>query len=145
MSPSRSLFAPSQNVATSQPGRGVFACLLMAQEGLGSESRWKWWARGSRFFCKNFSQFHPCLPREKANFQSCLAWPPCSCLRFEHSGTKMGRLDIGPVYSTLCPKITSTRSTSKFHFNTFQYSIGGAVMPDAMTFGQDCTHGLHVL
>ncbi len=36
-------------------------------------------------------------------------------------------------------RITSTRSTSKFHLNTFQYSIGGSVMIDAITYDQDCT------
>ncbi len=56
-------------------------------------------------------------------------------------GTKRERwrFHIDPVYSTLCPRITSTRSTSKFYFNRFQYSVGGAVMLDAMTHGQDCT------
>ncbi len=48
-------------------------------------------------------------------------------------------LDIDPVYSRLSPRITSTRSTSKFRFNTFQYSVGGDVMTDAMIYGQDCT------
>ena len=77
-------------------------------------------------------------PLKKPNSSSVWHGPPSSCLPFEHSSTKMGSLDIDPVYSTLCPRITSTRSTSKFHFNMFQYSVGGAVMPDAITFGQDC-------
>ncbi len=55
-----------------------------------------------------------------------------------HSSIKMGSLDIELVYSTLCPSITSTHSTSKFHLNMFQYSIGGAVMLDAITYGKDC-------
>ncbi len=67
----RSLSAALLNVATSQPGHRLFACLLIAPEGLGSESRWKWWARGSGFFCKNFSPFPP----EKAKFLFRLAWP----------------------------------------------------------------------
>ncbi len=54
-------------------------------------------------------------------------WPP-----FEHSTAKMGSLDIDPVYSTLCPSITSTRSTSIFCINTSQCSVGGAVMLDAV-------------
>ncbi len=41
-------------------------------------------------------------------------WPP-----FEHSSTKMGSLDIDPVYSTLCPSITSTCSTSKITSTCF--------------------------
>ncbi len=65
--------------------------------------------------------------------------PPSRWPSFEHSSTKMGSLDIEPVHSTLCPSITTTRSTSKFHFNTFQYSIEGAIMLHAITCGQDCT------
>ena len=53
-----------------------FACLLMALEGLGSESLWKWWARGSGFPHENFSPFHPCLPLDKGKFHFCLAWLP---------------------------------------------------------------------
>ncbi len=37
-----------------------------------------------------------------------------------------------------CSSITSTSSKSKFHLNTFQYSVGGAVMPNAIIYGQDC-------
>ncbi len=55
--------------------KNVFSCLLIAPEGLGSESRWKWWARGTGVPHENFSQFHPCLPPQKAKFQSYLAWP----------------------------------------------------------------------
>ena len=54
----------------------------------------KWWARGSGFFCKNFSPFHPLLPPEKAIFLFCLACPPSRWLPFEHSGTKTDSLDI---------------------------------------------------
>ncbi len=117
MSPCRSLFVASQNVATSQPGHRVFECLRMAPEDPRNQTLWKWWARGSGFFCENFSPFHPLLPPQKAIFQSCLA---CPSSPFEDCSTKMGILDIEPVYSTLCPSITSTRSTSKFHFNTFR-------------------------
>ncbi len=60
-------------------------------------------------------------------------WPP-----FEHSSTKMGSLDIDPVYLTLCPSITSTCSTSEFHLNMLQYSVSGLVMLDAFTYGNDC-------
>ncbi len=59
-------------------------------------------------------------------------------LPFDYSSAKMGGLDIDSVYSTLCPSITSTRFTSKFHFNTFQYSVWGAVMLDTITYGHDC-------
>ncbi len=59
-------------------------------------------------------------------------------LPFEHSSAKMGSLDIDPVYSTLCPSITSTRSTLNFHSNTLQYSVGGAIMLDAIPYSQDC-------
>ena len=40
--------------------------------------------------------------------------------------------------------ITSTRSTSKFHINTFQVSVEGAVMLDAITYGQDCMSNIGV-
>ncbi len=78
-------------------------------------------------------------PLKKPIFSSVWHGSPSRWLLFEHSSTKMGGLDIELVYSTLCPNITSTRSTSKFHFNMLQYSVGGAVMPDAITYGQDCT------
>ncbi len=39
---------------------------------------------------------------------------------------------------TVCPKITSTNSTSKLQLNAFQYSVGDAVMLDAISYGQDC-------
>ncbi len=108
-------------------------------EGLGSESQWKWWARGLGFFHENFSQFHPFLLLKKSYFSSVWhgslsRWPP-----FEHSSTKMSSLDIELLYPTLCPSITSTRSTSKFHLNMFQYSVEGDVMTDTITCGQDCT------
>ena len=135
LSPHCSLLVPSPTLATSRPGHRVFACLLMAPEGLGDDSPWKMFAFGSRLFHENFSQFHPL---QKATFVFCLAWPPSRWPSFEHSSTKMGSLNIDPVYSTLCPRITSTHSSSKFYFNIFQYSVGGAVMPDAITYGQDC-------
>ena len=78
-------------------------------------------------------------PLKRPNFFSVWHGPPSRWLPFEHSSTKVGSLDIDPVYSTLYPSITSTCSTSNFHFNTFQYSIEGAVMLDAITYGQDCT------
>ncbi len=77
-------------------------------------------------------------PLNKPNFSSVWHGSLSSWLLFEPSSSKMGSLDIDPVYSTLCPRITFTRSTPKFHLNTFQYSIGGAVMPDSITYGQDC-------
>ncbi len=36
------------------------------------------------------------------------------------TSTKMGSLDFDPVYSTLCPSITLTRSTSNFHSNMLE-------------------------
>ena len=108
----------------------VFAYLL--------ESHWKMSAFGSGLFHENFTRFHPLLPLQKATFVFCLVCPPSRWPPFAHSSTKMGSLDIDTVYSTLCPSITSTRSTSKFYFNMFQYIVGGAVMSDAITYGQDC-------
>ncbi len=75
------------------------------------------------------------FPRKKPNFSPVWHALLSRWLPFEHSGTKMGSLDFEPLHSTLCPSITSTRSTSKFHLNTFHYSIGGSVMPDAITYG----------
>ncbi len=49
-----SLFVASPNVATSPPGHGAFACLLLAPEVLGNESHWKMSAFGSRFPHENF-------------------------------------------------------------------------------------------
>ena len=87
-----------------------------------------------------FSQFHPLLPPEKTTFLFCLVCPPPSRWpSFEHSSTKMGSLDIELVYSTLCPSITATYSMSKFYLNMLQYSIGGAVMLNTITYSQDCT------
>ncbi len=80
------------------------------------------------------------LPWRKLNFSSVWHGPLSRWLPFEPSSSKMGSLDIDPVYSTLCPSITSTRSTSRFCFNTFQYSIGGAVMLDTKTYGRDCMY-----
>ncbi len=96
--PCHSLFAASWNIATSQPRHRVFACLLMVLKGLGSESHWKMFAFGSGLFHETFGQFNPLLAPEKVNFLFCLACPPSSCLPFEHSSTKMGILDIDPVY-----------------------------------------------
>ncbi len=84
----------------------------------------------------NFIHFYPL---EKPNFSSVWHGPPSRWLPLEHSGAKMGSLEFDPVYSTLCPIITSTCSISKFHFNMFQYTVGGSVMPDTITYGQDCT------
>ncbi len=64
VSPCRSLFAASQNVASSKPGHGFFACLLIAPDGQGNESHWKMLAWGSGFSHENFSQFHLCWPPE---------------------------------------------------------------------------------
>ncbi len=40
--------------------------------------------------------------------------------------------------STMCPRFTSTHSTSKFHLNIFQCSAEGDVTPSAVTYGKDC-------
>ena len=71
-------------------------------------------------------------PLKKANFSSVWHGPLTRWLPFEHSSTKTGSLNTGPVYSTLCPSTKSIRSTSKFHLNMLQYSIGGDVMTDTL-------------
>ncbi len=78
-------------------------------------------------------------PLKKPNFSSFWHGPLSRWLPFEHSGTKMGSLDIDPVYSTLCPSITSTRTTANFHSNTFQYSVSGLVMLNTFSYSKDCT------
>ncbi len=138
MSPCRSLFAASWNIATSQPGHGVSACLLIAPKGLGSESQWKCWTRRSGFFCKNLVHFIHVYPLKKPNFSSVWHGPLSKWLPFEYSSTKMGSLDIQPLYSTLYPRITLTRSTSNFYSNTCQYHVSGLVMLDAFTYGKNC-------
>ncbi len=83
----------------------------------------------------NFIHFYPL---KKSYFSSVWHGSLSKWLPFEHSSSKMGSLDIDPVYSTLCSRITTARSISKFYLSMFQYSIRGAVMPDAITYGQDC-------
>ena len=50
---------------------------------------------------------------------------------------KWAAFDIEPVFSTLCPSVTSTCSTSKLHLNTLQYSVWGDVMLLEETYGKD--------
>ncbi len=82
-----------------------------------------------------------CLPVKVSPCRSLLAASPnlATSQPFEHSSAKMGSLDIQPLYSTLCPSIKSTRSTSNFHSNMLQYSLSSLVMLDTITYGQDCT------
>ncbi len=54
------------------------------------------------------TNFIHCYPLKKSNFASAWHGSLSRWLPFEHSGTKMGSLDIYSVYSTLCPSITST-------------------------------------
>ncbi len=82
-------------------------------------------------------------PLKKPNFSSVWHGSLSRWLPFEHSGTKMGSLNIDPVHSTLCPSITSTRSTTNFHFNTFQYNVSGLVMLDTFIYGKDCILRFH--
>ncbi len=81
------------------------------------------------------------FPLKKPNFSSVWHGPPFTWLSFEHLSAKMGSLDIEPLYSTLCPSITSTRSTSHFHSNMLQYSVSGLVILDEITYGKDCILG----
>ncbi len=53
-------------------------------------------------------------PLKKPLFSPVWHGPPSSWVPFEHSSTKMGSLDIDPVYSTLHPSTTTTRSMSIF-------------------------------
>ncbi len=117
VSPCRSLFAASHNVATSQPGHRVLECLRMTPDDPGSES---WKDSPIKFSGPILSMF---TPSKSPNFSPVWHGLVSRCLPFEHSSTKMGSLDIDTVCSALCPSIISTRSTSKFRFNTFQWSV----------------------
>ncbi len=112
VSPCRSLLAASQNITTSQSGHGVSACLLKAAEGLGSESQWKWWARGSGFFCKNFSPFHQCLPPWTSQISLLFGMPPSP---------------NGFLLSTLAPKWAASTLTCVLNivsqYHTYMFHI----------------------
>ncbi len=138
VSPCHSLFTASWNVATSQPRHGVLSACSWCQRAWGVNPAGNGGPGGQDFSAKISANFINIYPLKKPKSSPVWHGPPSSCLPFEHSSTKMGSLDIDPVYSTLCPSITSRCSTPKFCFNTFQYSIGGAIMPDAITYGQDC-------
>ncbi len=75
----------------------------------------------------------------KSQISSPSGMPPPPLQVASFSSTKMGSFDIEALYSTLCPRITSTCFISKFHLNMFQNSIWGDVMFNAITYGQDCT------
>ncbi len=81
------LLAASRNVATSQHGHRVLACLCMGPEDPGDATMWKWLAWRLGFFHENFSQFYPLFRPQKATFQSCLAWSPFRWPPFEHSSS----------------------------------------------------------
>ena len=92
---------------------GFFGCLLIVLEGLGSESQWKWWARGSGFPHVHFINVYPL---KKPNFYS--VWLSLSrWLQFEHSSTKMGSL----VWSTVRPCVVNI--VSKYNIDTFHIKI----------------------
>ena len=114
LSPRLSLFAASPNLATSRPRHRVFACLLMAPEGLGDESQWKMSAFGSGLFHENFSRFHPLLPLQKATFVLCLVCPPPS------GGLLLSTL----VSKWAAPTLTCVLNiVSQYHSNTFHIKI----------------------
>ncbi len=97
------------NLSTQTPG--VLRACTQCWRAWGVNPPWKWWARGTELPHENLNQL---LAPEKAKFQSSSAcpfsrWPP-----FEHCSTPMGSLDMDPLYSTLCPSITSAWSASKF-------------------------------
>ncbi len=78
------------------------------------------------------------VPRKSQNFQPLWRAAPSSWSR-EHCGVKMGIPGIERLYSTLCPSITSTCSTSKFCFKESQCSVWGEVLPAANLYAKDCT------
>ncbi len=98
-----------------------------------------WTARGIRepggqeSYLKFSGDFVHIYPPKMSNFYPLASLS--SCLPFEHCSTS---LEVAPLHSTLCPSIISICSTSKFHLNTLQYSDGGDVMLNAITYGKDC-------
>ncbi len=60
---------------------------------------------------ENFNPFHPRFPLKKLNIPPLWHAALFSPSGLKHCSTKMGSLDIQPLYSTLCPKIASTCST----------------------------------
>ncbi len=127
-------FAKPSNVLTWTQG-SLRACTWRR-----SEFPLKWWAWGLGFLHENFSQFHQRLLPENAKLQSSLACPPPSrWAPFEHSSTKMSRLDVEPLSSSMCPGITTMCFTSKSHLNMFQSSAWGDVMLIAIAYSQDCS------
>ncbi len=106
VSPRRSLFCSVTERSNLSTWTWFFACLLKAPEGLGSESQWKGWARGSGFPYENFSQNHPLLPPQKAKFLFCMACPPSRW----------------PPLSTRAPKWAASTLTCVLNI-VFQYHI----------------------
>ena len=133
--PCRSLFVASQDVATSQPGHGVFESITRGMKPGGNEG--PGWQDSTMKISVHFIHFYP---SKVPNFNPDWHAPPLSRrLPFEHSSPKMGSLDFEAVHSTLCPSIISTHSISKLHLLMFQCSVVGAVMLNAITDGQGCT------
>ncbi len=136
VSPCHSLFPASQNVATTTTQTRFFCMLAHSAGGSGEWIPVEMVGQGVRILPWKFQPISSTFtPLKKPKFSSVWHGSLSRWLPFEHSGTKMGSLEINPVYWTLCPSLTATL---KFHLNTFQYSVGGAVMLNAITYGQDC-------
>ena len=115
LSPHRSLFVASPNLATSQPGHGVFACLLMAPEGRrawGMSPTGKCLPLGLDSSMKISANFIHFYPLKKPYFCSIWRGPPSRWPSSEHCSTEMGSLDIDqhcvPVSQLLIPHQNST-------------------------------------
>ncbi len=130
MSPCRSLFAASPNLSTRTRG------FCMLAHSTGGPGEWTPVEMVDRILLWKFQSISSTFTLWKGQISLRFGMPPPSRWPpFEHSSTKVGSLDIDPVYSTLCPRIQD--STSKFHLDTFQYSIEGAVVLDTIIYGQD--------
>ena len=100
VSPRHSLFVASPNVATSWPGQGFFACLLMVPEGLGNESHWKMSAFESEFFHENFRRFLGTFHKLRA-VTSSVMWSTMNWIFFfkiEKETTTLPGLDIELIH-----------------------------------------------
>ncbi len=114
------------SLRTVPEGRGLIPLEIKGGGGSGGED---WLIK----FPGNFIIF--CL-LQKPNFKPLPSVTLFSWLPLEHCSSKMGKTDTDPLYSTLCPSITSSCPTTKFHLNTFQNSVWSEVIPVVVTYGK---------
>ncbi len=121
LSPHHSPFVASPNLATSRPGHAV----VHGAEGPRGWNHVKMIGLGAGIVPWKFQAILSTFSLSKSQVSVLFGMaPPPGGL----SSTKLGSLDIEPLYSTLCPSITPTRSTSNFYLNTLWYRVSGLIM-----------------